>query len=149
MFCARLARGSRGAKLAGWTRRSSAPWRLRIDVLHAAVLLSGSCDRSRFTSQYRLILWHARLTRWSCWARLIRVAWWSRLTGLLACTYGTRLSTLTRCALLALLTLLAAGLGKRGINVAVDVPRFVIVVTAIAVAITVSRIVHVIHLSEL
>ena len=110
---------------------------MRINVLNAAFLLIGCCDCARFTHKRRRILWHAGLTGRSRWACLIRVTRWSRLTRLpLTCRSG--LSTLTRR------TLLALRLGERGINVAIDVSRFMIVVTAIAVAI--SRIVHVIHL---
>jgi hypothetical protein len=112
---------------------------LRINVVHAAILLLGRCNRSRFACKHRLIVRQARLTWWSGWTRLIRVAWRSPLTRLpLPC--WPRLPALTRRTLLPLC------LGKRGINVAVHVPRFVIVVTAIAVAI--GRIVHVIHFSE-
>jgi hypothetical protein len=81
-------------------------------------------------------LWHARLTGRPGWTCLIRVTWRSRLVRL-PLTCRPRLSPLTRR------TLLALRLGKRGINVAVDVSRFVIVVTAII------GIVHVIHFSEL
>ena len=86
-----------------------------------------------------MILWRTRLTRRSRWACLIWVTWWSRLTRL-TLTWRPGLSVLARRTLLALC------FGKRGINVAVYVARFMIIVTAFAVAI--GRIVHVIHFSE-
>ena len=110
-----------------------------INVVNASILLIGHGDCARFTRTNRLIFWHAGLTGWPRWACVIRVTWWSRLSRL-ARSGGPRLPGLARRALLALPTLI---LGECRIHVAVDVPRFVIVVTAIAVAI--SRIVHVIH----
>ena len=106
------------------------------------MLLFGQSYCTRLPCEHRLILWRTRLTRRPRWACLIRVARRSRLTRL-ALTCGPGLSALTRRALLALPTLT---LGKRGINVAVYVPRFMIIVTTIAIAI--SRIVHVSHFSE-
>ena len=114
---------------------------MRINVQHAAVFLIGHDRRTGFACKHRLILWHLGLTRWSRWTCLIRVARWSRLTRLaltLACC-GPGLSTLTWRSLLPL------RFSKRRIHVTVHVPRFVIIVTAIAAAIA---IVHVIHLSE-
>ena len=114
---------------------------MRINVLNAAILLIGRCNRSRFARKHRLILWHAGLTRWSRWTCLIRVAWRSCLTRLalnLACR-RPGLSALTWRSLLPL------RFSKRRIHVTVHVPRFVIIVTAIAAAIA---IVHVIHFSE-
>ena len=114
---------------------------MRTNVLNAAILLIGYGHRTWFARKHRLILWHAGLTRWSHWTCLIRVAWRSCVTRLaltLACC-GPRLSTLTWRSLLPL------RFSKRRIHVTVHVPRFVIIVTAIAAAIA---IVHVIHFSE-
>ena len=121
-----LARWTGSAWLTRRTRRASGSRRLRINVLNAAILLIGRCNRSRFARKHRLILWHAGLTRWS---RLTR----------LALTCGPGLSALTWRSLLPL------RFSKRRIHVTVHVPRFVIIVTAIAAAIA---IVHVIHFSE-
>lgn len=140
-----------GTRLARWAcsawitrctwkaRRASRSGRLCINVWRAAVLLIRHGRYTGLARKHLLILDHARLPGWSRWACLIRVTRWSRLSRL-ALTSGPRLSTLTRCPLLAL------RFSKCGIHVAVDVPRFVIIVTAIAVASV--AIVHVIHLSE-
>ena len=138
MFRARLARGSRGARLTWSARRASRSRRLRVNVLRAAVLLIGHSHCNGFAGKHHLILGRARLTWWSRWARLTRVTRWSRLTRL-TLTFRPRLCALTRCALLTL------RFGESGIHVTVYVPRFVIIVTAIAAAIA---IVHVIHFSE-
>ena len=111
---------------------------MRIKVWRAAVLLIGYGHRTGFTCKHCLILWRTRLAWWPRWACLIRIARRSGLTWL-TLTCGPGLSTLTWR------TLLALGFGKRRIHVAVYVPRFVIVVTAVAAAIA---IVHVIHFSE-
>lgn len=98
---------------------------MRVNVRNTAVLLSGRCHCARFAGKHHLIMRHARLTWCSSWAYLIRFPWRSRLTWWLALVCGTRLPTLTRC------TLLALRLRKDRIHITVDVPRFVIVVTAI------------------
>lgn len=140
MFWTWLARWTCSAWLTRRTRCASGSWRLRINVQHAAVLLIGHDRRTGFARKHRLILWHAGLTRWSRWTSLIRVTWRPRLTRLaLTLTYGPGLSTLTWRSLLPL------RFSKRRIHVTVHVPRFVIIVTAIAAAIA---IVHVIHFSE-
>lgn len=140
MLRARLARWTGGARLAGKARRTCGSGRLCINVLNAAVLLIHCCHcsyRIGFTGSHHLRLGRTGLARRLGWTCLIRVAWRARLTRL-TLAHRSRLSTLTRR------TLLALRLGKRGIHVAVHVPRFVIVVTAIAVASV--AIVHVIHL---
>lgn len=139
MFRTWLARWTCGARLTLRARRASGSRRLCINVRHAAVLLIGHGHRTGFASKHRLILWHTGLTWWSGWTCLIRIARWSRLPRLtLTCRPGL--------PALARRTLLALCLGECGINVPVDVPRLMIIVTAIAAAI--SRIVHVIHFSE-
>jgi len=104
-----------------------------LNALNAAVRLIAGGNRAGFSGWRYLILLRAGLTGRARWACLIRITRWPRLPRL-AFARGSGLSTLTRCAWLAL------GLGKRGINVAVYVPRLVIVVTAII------GIMHVIHL---
>ena len=101
---------------------------MRVIVRNTAVLLSGRCHCARFAGKHHLILRHARLTWRSSWTYLIRFLRRSRMTCWLALVCWPRLSTLTRCTLLALPTLT---LGKGRIHITVDVPRFVIVVTAI------------------
>lgn len=144
MFWTRLARWSCIARLTRRARRASGSGCLCIDalkvlnVLHAAVLLIHCwhrCNRTGLPCKHPLVLWHTGLTGGPRWTCLIRVARRSRLTRL-ALTCRPRLSALTRR------TLLALRFGKRRINVAVYVPRFVIVVTAII------GIMHVIHFSE-
>ena len=143
VFCARLARWSCSARLARLTWRARrARWsrRLRINIVNATVLGIGRGNGAGFAGRDHLLVWRTRLTRWARWTRLIRVTWSSRLSRLIRLPWacGSRLSTLTGR------TLLALGFGKRGIHIAVYVPQFVIVVTAVAGAI--SRIVHFIHL---
>ena len=106
---------------------------MRLDALNAVVRLIGGGDRAGFSGRQRLNLLRAGLTGRARWAGLIRVTRCPRLSRL-AFARGSGLSTLTRRAWLA------PGLDKRGINVAVYVPRLVIVVTAII------GIMHVIHL---
>ena len=118
-----LARWTCSAWFAWRARRARRSWGLRINVLRGAFLLISNDHCTGFARNHRLILWHARLARWPCWARLIRVTGRSRLTGLLPRWSG--LSALTWR------TLLALRFCKRGINIAVYVPRFVIVVTAV------------------